>query len=104
MAAEPSAADATAWPRAASCHQLRRPTLDFGPEPQLRTAATKIEHRSRHIHISLLIHAHGVPQVQAEDLSDSVRIDQIFGGDVRTRRSSVHPSPDPSDGRARVHP
>ena len=59
---------------------LSRPLLDLRPEPKLRAATAEIEHRTRHIGISVLVDAHRARVREAEDLGDITRVNKVFGG------------------------
>lgn len=65
------------------CSLLGRPLLDFGPEPQFGAPTAKVDDRTGHGGVPLLVDANGVAVDEAQDLCHLVRVYQLFGGDVR---------------------
>jgi hypothetical protein len=56
---------------------LIRPGGDLRAEPKLDAALTEVEHRPRHVSVSLLVLEHRVPISEAEDLRHALRVDQV---------------------------
>jgi hypothetical protein len=53
------------------------PGHDLRLEPEKRPSRTKIDDGSRHVRIAPLIDGHGCPLSQAQDLSDTLGIDEV---------------------------
>lgn len=69
---------------------LIRPDGDLRAEPKLDAALTEVEHRPRHISVSLLVLEHRVPISEAEDLRHALRVDQVVSVDVDHLQDSLH--------------
>lgn len=67
------------------------PGDDVLPEPQSRSAGSKIDDRSWHVGISLLVDAYCVPMGKTQQLCDDYGIDQVFRSDGRDHASKITP-------------
>lgn len=72
-----SAADGALPARTTLSGQLCGPLLDLGPKPELDAPITELAHRTRHVVVSVLIHADGVAVGEAEEFRDPVRVKEI---------------------------
>lgn len=66
------------------------PPLDLGTKPQHGSARTQVEHRPGHVGITRLVLAYGIPLCETEDVSHSVRIDQVIDEDSTGHVISLH--------------
>jgi len=57
------------------------PVLDLGTQPELHTALTKVDHRARHIRVTVLVDAHGVVTRHAKDFGDAVSVKKVIDDD-----------------------
>lgn len=54
------------------------PFEDLGAKPEFDAALTKVEHRSRHVAVALLVLEHGVAMGEAQKLCYALRVDQVI--------------------------
>jgi hypothetical protein len=64
-----------------------RPPLDVGTQPELDAALTQIDYWLGHIVVPLLVLADGIPVRQAEDVRNTLRVEQILGCNSRCHGS-----------------
>ncbi len=93
LAQRPSASANQSWIR--TCPSVSPPPgdplQDLRSQPEPRPTPTEIHHRSRHVGVSLLIGGDRVSVAQAEEIRDTLRIDQVVGVDLRGHVASLHP-------------
>lgn len=65
----------------------RHPPLDVRTQPELDLPIGALNHRSWHVGVAGLVDADRVPMLEAEEISDGARIDQVLS--IHARR---HPS------------
>lgn len=68
---------------------LAAPSRDVGTKPQPCSTATEIYDRPGHVGIAPLVDAHRRPLGKTEQLSHTLRVDQVFGIDPRAHPASV---------------
>ena len=56
-----------------------QPLLDLRAEPKQWAARTHVDDRLRHVWVATLIATHAVAVREAEELGDSLCVDEIFG-------------------------
>ena len=61
---------------------LCSPSLDLGPQPELYTTGSKVEHGLRHVGVAPLVLGDGIPVGKAEDFGNALCVDQVLGGDL----------------------
>ena len=66
------------------------PGFDLGSDPELASTRSHVHDRSRHIGVSLLVHAHGVPMRDSKHQRDRLGVDQVSGVDASAHRSRLH--------------
>ena len=76
---------------------LCSPVLDLGPEPELASAASEIDDRSRHVDIAMLIDADRAGVRKAQDRGDAASVCEVLGVDRRRHESRLLGRVDLSD-------
>jgi hypothetical protein len=66
------------------------PCSDLRAEPELDATLAKVEHRPRHVAVSLLILEHRVPVGKAENLGDTLSVDQVICVNANHQIDSLH--------------
>jgi hypothetical protein len=74
----PSGGRSATWSRTSRGRLSLRPRPHLRSEPELAASAAKVDNRTGHIRIPLLILANGVAMGETEDLRDAMGINQIL--------------------------
>lgn len=70
-------------PDASTTRPLGRPILDILADPESSAPSSSIDHRARHLRVTLQVVAHAVGMGETEDLRHLTGVDQIFRANVR---------------------